>query len=73
LYSLLERSKLMEITPTRISGRFCRKQSTNLPPKAMGKTSLVGLSAYALVAFVRVGRWLFVVFERQPPDYDGAG
>lgn len=32
-----------------------------------------GFSAYALVAFVRVGRWLFVVFERQPPDYDGAG
>lgn len=33
----------MEITSTRISGRFCRKQSTNLPAKAMGKTSLVPL------------------------------
>jgi hypothetical protein len=32
-----------------------------------------GLSAYALAAFVRVGRWLFTVFERRPPDYDGAG
>jgi hypothetical protein len=32
-----------------------------------------GLSAYALAAFVRVGRWLFTVFEKRPPDYDGAG
>jgi hypothetical protein len=33
----------------------------------------LGLSVYALAAFVRVGRWLFAVFERAPPDDSGAG
>jgi hypothetical protein len=31
-----------------------------------------GLSAYALLAFFRVGRNLFFVFEHEPPQDDGA-
>jgi hypothetical protein len=31
-----------------------------------------GLSAYAFLAFVRVGRNLFFVFEHEPPQDDGA-